>query len=191
MAKIYTLIDPYIKEIRYVGRTRQKLERRLQAHLLETKRIRKSKKLSWLRSLDIPPIIECVQDIPDDYENSAEIYWISYFNELGCMLTNSTLGGEGGIMDLETRLKISNTLKGRKQSEATKLKRSLSNTGKRRSTEFCNSKAKTYIITYPNGEEITITNLKQFCSDNNLNKASMYRVAQGIQPHYKQYKVRV
>ena len=40
--------------------------------------------------------------------------------------------------------------------------------------------AKTYIITFPDGHEETITGLAEFCRNNELNAASMTGVAQGV-----------
>jgi hypothetical protein len=39
--------------------------------------------------------------------------------------------------------------------------------------------AKTWIVTNPCGESMTITNLKQFCRDNGLHKGSMLALANG------------
>jgi len=53
-----------------------------------------------------------------------------------------------------------------------------------------NYKAKTYIITFPDGHEETIENLKKFCREWELNKECMCMVASGKQLHHKNFKCR-
>jgi len=55
-------------------------------------------------------------------------------------------------------------------------------------TEY--SRSKTYTITLPCGEIITITNLKKFCRENNLSQGNMCAVLRGERQHHKNYKVR-
>lgn len=50
--------------------------------------------------------------------------------------------------------------------------------------------SKTYIVTFPDGTEITVTNLKQFCRENDLSQAHMSSVATGKRKHHKGYKAR-
>lgn len=50
--------------------------------------------------------------------------------------------------------------------------------------------SKDWEITDPEGNVFTITNLTQFCKDNNLGQANMSSVAAGRLKHYKKYKVR-
>lgn len=79
MYKIYILICPISKRIRYVGLTKQDLEKRLNAHLNESKRSKSSKSI-WLTSLikkNKLPIIKTI--FKTDCENTAkvkEIYFI-------------------------------------------------------------------------------------------------------------------
>lgn len=50
--------------------------------------------------------------------------------------------------------------------------------------------SKRYIITTPDGEEIEIVNLKQFCRDNGLDQSHMWTVANGKAKHHKKWKCR-
>lgn len=49
---------------------------------------------------------------------------------------------------------------------------------------------KKWIITDPNGNEFSITNLNQFCRDNNLGQSAMKTVAQGRRPTAYGYRIR-
>ena len=75
----------------------------------------------------------------------------------------------------ETKRKVSASLKGKK-------KLNTENMGKHN--------IKTYVITYPNGDEITIRNLSKFCTENNLTESLMYKVASGNRNHHKGFKCR-
>lgn len=55
--------------------------------------------------------------------------------------------------------------------------------------ESCRKKlSKTYIITFPDGHQETITNLKQFCFENNLNQGNMCSVASGKLEQHKGFR---
>lgn len=98
--KIYSLQDPITNEIRYIGKTTQRLEYRLSAHLAEAKyRASKSYKNSWIIGLlnkNVTPVIELLDEIPycDNWE-WLEQYWISQFRVWGFKLVNLTDGGDG------------------------------------------------------------------------------------------------
>lgn len=93
---IYSLVDPHTGEIRYVGKTTQKLHTRLQAHLAPSKILAKTHKNSWIKSLSgSRPLISMIQELDSSDLDSAEVYWIKFFREQGCPLTNLTDGGEG------------------------------------------------------------------------------------------------
>jgi hypothetical protein len=89
---------------------------------------------------------------------------------------------------------MSEKLKGRKRSEETK--RRMSEYWKGRPSplrgrvmpeehkkKIGNSHAKTYQLLNPNGELVTINNLLQFCSDNNMDRSGFYKLLNGT---YKQ-----
>lgn len=52
------------------------------------------------------------------------------------------------------------------------------------------SRAKTYIVTSPDGVEQTVTNLRQFCRDNDLQQSHMGKVARGVQDNHKGWRCR-
>jgi hypothetical protein len=68
------------------------------------------------------------------------------------------------------KTKISQTLMGRK------------NTWKNKISE---SNSKVWLITKPDGNKITIKNLKKYCKENNLNSSKMSCVASGVRKHHK------
>lgn len=95
VSTIYVLIDPRDNEIRYVGKTNQKLRSRLLKHLRDKNRGHRHNWIAKLQRFGLQPRIEKLQEVPCGCSASAEIYWIAYFRSLGCNLVNDTDGGEG------------------------------------------------------------------------------------------------
>ncbi len=97
MTTIYTLSHPITGEIRYVGKTAQPLYRRLNSHRQNRKRT-ETHTAHWVRSLyelDLRPVIEEIDLVPDHESCESEMYWIRWYRNLGARLTNHTNGGEG------------------------------------------------------------------------------------------------
>ncbi len=123
--EIYGLFDDS-GELRYVGKTEQTLAKRLKEHVAPWHLIAATHKNSWIKQLlryGLNPRIQTIQTLPKETVqsdlNKAEIYWIKFFKDQGCRLTNGTDGGEG--------------LAGRKHSEATKAKMSAATKGRTQS----------------------------------------------------------
>ena len=95
MTNIYLLRAHDTHEPRYVGKTRKSIEQRFIEHVkcASAKRTHRDK---WINSLDVPPRIELICEVPDQLGNAAEVFWIAYLRALGCRLTNHTSGGDGG-----------------------------------------------------------------------------------------------
>jgi group I intron endonuclease len=96
--KIYKLIDPNTNEIRYIGRTVQKLENRLKKHLNAND---KSYRVNWIKSLlnkDLFPIIELICET-ESFETCCELeqFYIEKYKKEGLKLVNMTDGGDGSI----------------------------------------------------------------------------------------------
>ena len=103
---IYVLKDPTIDTdlaIRYVGKTERSIEQRYNEHIRDATSKNADRHTSyvhkWLRKLirsNLMPIVEIV-DISFDKNdlNQKERYYVKYFKDLGCRLTNLTEGGEG------------------------------------------------------------------------------------------------
>ena len=113
---IYKLIDPTDNRIRYVGLTFNDLKTRLKSHLYEPG---KSHKIYWINKLKkqgLKPIIESIEEDISSYEMACnrEIYYIDYFNSIGCDLTNMATGGnKNKKMSDETKKKMSESQKKR------------------------------------------------------------------------------
>ena len=119
---IYYLKCPLSNEIRYVGQTILKLQKRLRGHIQETRRSiklnrRLTHKENWIRELidtnkedyiKICLIEECDTSIIDE----KEIYWIKYYKS--GTLTNLALGGKRNFLSEESKRKISFANKGDK-----------------------------------------------------------------------------
>lgn len=131
---IYTLAHPLTGEIRYIGKTVQKLKYRLTQHLTEKSN---HKRANWIKSLkkqNLKPMIESLEECSWEESSTREIYWISQFKTWGFRLTNLTEGGDGNlglkpteeaILKLKASLKEyykthTSAMKGKKHSEESK-----------------------------------------------------------------------
>lgn len=98
---IYVLKDPLTFEIRYVGQTKNTLDKRLYKHCFMGHKAPYSTthRIMWVNQMirrGTTPIIEPVQVLPLTDLDAAERYWITYFRAIGCDLTNVHVGGGGG-----------------------------------------------------------------------------------------------
>lgn len=114
--KIYVLKDPITNEIRYIGRTKNFLNKRLNGHLSKAKTNKnKSYKDNWLLSLSSKPKIEQLATIIGWKESHIyEQNLIKEYLKKGYNLTNLDDRGEGEvnkIISKEQKLKISKKVK--------------------------------------------------------------------------------
>lgn len=95
---IYALKEPCSGIVRYIGKS-DNVSNRVRAHLEEAKNSKKhSHRLHWLRGLiskEKVPQIEILEEVKKTEWSEREIYWIKWFRDIGCLLVNSTNGGEG------------------------------------------------------------------------------------------------
>lgn len=116
---IYSLIDPFSKEVRYVGKSDNpwyRLQRHIDPKFLKDK----SHKNSWIKSLlnkQTLPILQMLENCCKKIWETREKDWIAFYKKIGYNLTNSTEGGKG-FASGETR----KYLKRPPQSEETKRK---------------------------------------------------------------------
>lgn len=124
---IYSLNCPISGEPKYIGQTIQKPAARLGTHLTAKKN---NKRTSWIKGLlnqGLKPVMEVIEELPQEELNFWEIYYISLYKSWGFKLKNGTHGGEcGGKPTMETRMKQRAAKLGTKQSEETKKKRAAS-----------------------------------------------------------------
>lgn len=147
----YTLSNPNDPNIiKYIGKTTQKLARRLDQHISTAKRAKEGKTTSnyntnWINSLlskNIKPLINELDYFECD-DNSKEWiifekYWISQFKSWGFKLTNLTDGGDGNqnqVFSKESQIKKSEKLRGVARPEDVKKRISESHKGKTKTEE--------------------------------------------------------
>lgn len=95
--KIYVLRDPQTNEVRYVGKTVQPINDRLNAHIRRSVE-RKTHRDCWifgLNQIGLKPVIEVIEIVDGDEWAAREIFWIASFKAGGASITNQTIGGEG------------------------------------------------------------------------------------------------
>ena len=133
---IYTLSDPITSEIRYIGKTVQTLQRRLDGHIMSAIRNRESShKCNWIKQLyknDLSPIIEAIEEIEETNWESTEQYWIAQFKAWNYKLLNMTDGGDGNknqIYSEERKQKMRDKMIGFKHTSISKKKMSESRLG--------------------------------------------------------------
>lgn len=119
---IYTLSDPTTNNVRYVGKTSSSINLRYNNHIYKS-RLKKTHKDCWIQSLltnNIKPVLEIIDECSIENWILFERYWICQFKVWGFNLTNHAIGGEGssgylfGPMKEETKIKLSNKMKGKK-----------------------------------------------------------------------------
>jgi len=118
---IYFLVDPRTNEIRYVGKTNQKLEARITSHMRDKENSYKVHWLNQLKAEGLRPRGEILCYVNDDEcWKEKEIYWIAEMKRMGARLTNNTIGGDGvsGVTG-ESKKRMLATWKGRKHSPET------------------------------------------------------------------------
>jgi hypothetical protein len=129
---IYVLIDPRNGEIRYVGKTICTLPARLSNHIREAKYTSRSNhKNNWVNSIlkeGYKPIIQDIDFTEEENWEWLEIYWIAQFKAWGFKLVNNREGGQGGECSFPSSKKGK---PGRKWSQESKIKASLSHTGRK------------------------------------------------------------
>jgi len=87
-------------EVRYVGKTVSKLNVRLSKHKHRRNK-NNSHKNNWLRLLERKGLLSklriiAIEKCEESLLTERERYWIQYFKDKGCDLTNVTSGGEVG-----------------------------------------------------------------------------------------------
>ena len=121
--KIYILLHPDTKEIKYVGMTKLSLRHRLSLHLTEKKKI--TYKSYWIAKLKKEGKVPLIQEI-DNSDNleelsKKEVYWIKYYLDKGVKLTNTitTFSARpySSFLDKTAKKVIQYDLKGNKIAE--------------------------------------------------------------------------
>lgn len=95
LIKIYILIDPITNKVRYVGKTKGSLEKRLYKHCCDKHKYHKALWVQKLKRDNLKPLIYLIDEVLEKDWIFWEQYWIEQFKAWGFDLTNTTLGGEG------------------------------------------------------------------------------------------------
>lgn len=164
-AFIYCLLDPtWLSDTFYIGKAKNKLQRRLKQHInaaakyLKKEKTKSHHNYNWINKMaerNVSPKISAIKTYANInlYDlNNAEITFIRFFLEIGISLSNVAPGGFGGhgngyILEQRSKDKISNSLKkfyennphpnlGRKLTAEQRLHLSKLNTGKKASAEI-------------------------------------------------------
>lgn len=148
---IYTLTDPITNMVRYIGKT-DYIEKRYHAHLNEHRN--NTHKEQWIRGLKDKghlPIIDVIDEVDTSEWVFWEQWWISLFKSWGYKLTNIGIGGEGGPLTEETKMKIRLSKLGNKgrvgklHSIESKIKMSKSQKNKKQSEDHIINRSKACI----------------------------------------------
>ena len=105
---IYGLVDPRTNQIRYVGKTKQLLNKRLYKHIQDLKNNHIKKE--WIQDLlnnGLKPLIIELEKCNNDVWVERENFWIKKLDNL----TNLTTGGEGSFFNDDIQKKISESVK--------------------------------------------------------------------------------
>lgn len=151
MIYFYTLSDPRTPDvIRYIGKTKSPLNRRLSGHISSTKRAFLDKgtrnyNMNWIKSLldlGLKPLILEIDSIECEEDSKEwiifEKYWISQFKSWGFSLTNLTDGGDGNqnqYFSKESIEKRAEKIRGIPRPQEVRDQISESNKGKPKSAE--------------------------------------------------------
>ena len=90
---IYALTDPRDNTVRYIGKTKNNLNKRLREHIHESSNTYKS---NWIRSLinkGLKPSIQIIDNSTELDWKTKEQYWIGMFPNL----VNASSGGDNGM----------------------------------------------------------------------------------------------
>lgn len=187
-AFIYGLLDEN-NNIRYIGKSINP-EKRFYYHLKDKADTHKTRWINSMKKNKLTPKLKkliCVSD--KDWEFFEKLLIQKLPN-----LTNIAPGGEcgpsrkGTIMKQSTKEKLVHTFFKKGRVPFNKDKK-----GRLEETKIkaANSRSRgPYLITFPNGDEKLITNLKEFCRNHNLPDYNMYNVLNGERKHCKNYRVR-
>lgn len=196
----------------YVGQTRVGVRKRWLAHCwpssCRNQIICKAISKYGKENFTIKEVQQCKSQ--EDLDE-AELEWRNKLKAWSPNGYNLKAGNGRGSVSVETRIKIGLANKGKKRSEETRKKLSeshrgikLSQAAKDKLSEFNKGKklseehkksiaaavAKDYVLVDPNGDIITINNMKAFCEENGYSKSKMSELVNGKRLIYRGWTVR-
>jgi group I intron endonuclease len=121
---IYALICPLTNDIKYIGKTVQKLRARLKSHL-SIRPNDNTYRANWIKQLktnNLKPSIILIEECTDIDWEDREKYWISFYSKTHD-LVNYSKGGQGRCENkLSTKEKMSEITKERWKNEEYRIK---------------------------------------------------------------------
>ena len=192
----------------YIGFTSLSVEKRFITHIKNSKYKRNSQKLyNAMRKYGVENfIVEQIYQGDDALQREDEFikkYKAEYNMTEGGNKPPSQKGNTWQLSE-ETKIKlrkpkpprtsehtekIASQLRGRKQPEHLVKKRTEANTNPHRPYGNTN-RAKSYIVTHPNGVEEIIFNIAEFARKHNLSRSSICHVCKGKREHTKGFRFR-
>lgn len=130
---IYGICDPRTSQLRYIGKTKVRLDMRLSSHMRITNIDHRSNWLANLRKNKIQPDIFVIEEVENWRE--AERFWIAFFKSIGCKLVNQTFGGDGLSGGNSTSFKPGQKAWNEGKKYSAKTRKKISEAGKRRKHE--------------------------------------------------------
>lgn len=211
--KVY-LITCIINDKKYVGQTIGSIEKRWKKHIkgnwdkkIEFFPIQRALKKYGVENFKIELLEENIEE--QDKLDDAEVYYSDMYNTMTPYGYNLRVGNARGKVSDEVKEKISKANKGRPRTEIWLKRSSESHKGnehteetKKKLSEFFKNKkphpntakgaseknSKEYKFISPEGNVVTIKNLKKFCDNNNLSDSKMVLVNKGKRNHHKNWK---
>lgn len=127
---IYGIIDPRTNQLRYVGKTKVRLDMRLASHFRITNIDHRGNWFANMRKNNVQPDIFKIEEVENWRE--AERFWIAYFRSIGCKLVNKTFGGDGLSGANVTSFKLGQKAWNKGKKYSVKTRKKISEAGKRR-----------------------------------------------------------
>jgi len=206
---IIYLITNTVNAKKYVGQTTKKLNERWRRHCWRSEYVKNMPIGSAIIKYgkDKFNIIQIDEAETLEEANRKEVKWAEFYECFSPNGYNLKAGGRKYLyMSQETRDKISKAHKGRKASketidklrkshlgyvvkESTKIKLSRTNKGKPQhpntTAAIRNKSCNKYILKSPEGIEIEVVNMREFCKENNLYPSNICAVTTGKKNSYK------
>jgi len=205
MTGIYTITNTENKKA-YIGQSSH-IEKRWKEHSYELKNNRHPNPYlqnSWNKHGEQAFVFQLIEECTEESLTAREQYWLDHFKGLGetyniAVCTNSPMKGRKHSEDSKVKISLSN--KGKRQSCLNKLMIAEANKtrwiGRKHSEETKTKLAeitrernsRTHRFIDPEGEIVVIHNLAKFCRENGLNSGHMTQVELGKKNHHKGWKV--
>lgn len=190
---VYQLRDPRESEPFYIGKGTSDRPREHFRPCSLREVSHKTNKIKSVLNSGLEVLIEMVSvGLTEEEALRREVWCIKLWGrrDLGeGPLTNQTDGGDGLFnISEESRKKMSLSHTGKKLTEETKRRMTETRRTDEQRRLAADRKSKHYKFLSPEGEEIDIFNLHQFCLEAGLNQSAMSKVYRGIHSQHKGWK---